>query len=53
MFVMKEKLHPETYKTTEKHNTSRFMGKLYETGNLTLEGRRALNKIFPLFKQKV
>jgi hypothetical protein len=30
MFVMKEKLPTETQETTEKLNTSRCMGKVYE-----------------------
>jgi hypothetical protein len=53
MFVTKEKLPTETQETTEKHNTSRYMGKVYETGNLALEEKRTINIIFPVYARSI
>jgi hypothetical protein len=49
---MKEKLPTETQETTEKLNTSRCMGKVYEIWNLALEKRRILNKFFTCLRKK-
>ena len=53
MFVTKEKLPTETHETTEKHNTSRYMGKVYEIGYLALEERRTIKTIFPVYARSI